>query len=88
MGKFNIKEAIEMLTETHRMEKVKWMKIWGGRWWPKVVAFNWLHLKRRILTWDNIQERRVMGLSRCWLCETSNETTSHLLDECPIAEAI
>ena len=29
-----------------------------------------------------------MGPSRCYLCETSNETINHLLDECPIAEAI
>ena len=71
------------------MEKeVKWRKIWGGRWWPKVVAFSWLLLKRCILTWDNIQAQGVMGSSRCFLCETSNETINHLPDECPIAEAI
>ena len=88
LGNFNIKEAIEMLNETHRMEEVKWRKIWGGRWWPKVVSFSWIFLKRHILTWDNIQAQGVMGSSRCCLCETSNETTSHLLDECPISEAI
>ena len=88
LAKFNIKEYIEILTETHRMEEVKWRKIWGGVWWPKVVAFNWIHLKRHILTWDNIQEWGVMGPLRCCLCETSNETTNHLLDKCPIEEAI
>ena len=30
-GNFNIKEAIELLTKTYRLEKeVKWRKIWGG----------------------------------------------------------
>ena len=88
LGNFNIKEAIEMLTETHRMEEVKWRKIWGGIWWPKVIAFSLLILKRCILTWDNIQARGFMDSSRCCLCETSNETINHLPDECPIAEAI
>ena len=30
LGNFNIKESIEILIESHRMEKeVKWRKIWG-----------------------------------------------------------
>ena len=77
-----------MLTETHRTEEVKWRKIWGRIWWPKVEDLNLLHLKRRILTWDNIQEWGVMGPSRCFLYETSNETINHLLDKCPIVETI
>ena len=56
VGNFNIKEEIGLLTETHTLEKDgKWIKIWGGRWWPKVAAFDFLLLRRRILTWDNIQ---------------------------------
>ena len=45
-GNFNIKEAIELFTKTYRLEKeVKWRKIWGGSWWPKVATFSWLLLK-------------------------------------------
>ena len=36
MGSFNIKEAMELPTETHRMEKeAKLRKIWGGTHGPK-----------------------------------------------------
>ena len=58
LGRFNTKESIGLLTETHRLEKeAKWRKFWGGKWWPKVAAFSWLILKCHILTWDNIQVR-------------------------------
>ena len=47
LGNFNIKEAIESLTETHMMEKeAKWRKIWGKKWWPKMAAFSWILLKQ------------------------------------------
>ena len=89
LGRFNIKDSISLLIETHRLEKeAKWRKMWGGRWWSKVATFNWLILKCHILTWDNIQVRGILGPSRCILCENNNETINHLLDECPIAEAI
>ena len=33
IGRFNIREAIGVLNETHRLEKKsKWRKIWGGNW--------------------------------------------------------
>ena len=69
LGRFNIREAIGLIAETHRLEKEgKWRKVWGGKWWPKVAAFSWLILKRRILTWDNIQVHGILGPSRCSLC--------------------
>ena len=56
VGNFNIKSTIGLLNETHRMEKEgKWRKLWGRRWWPKLADSSWLLLRRRILTWDNIQ---------------------------------
>ena len=51
IGNFNSKEALALMTESFNLEKeAKWEKIWGGGWWPKVAAFIWLVLKRRILT--------------------------------------
>ena len=77
------------MNENHRQEKEeKWTKIWRGNWWPKIAAFCWLVIKRRILTWDNIQKRGLAGPSRCSLCKKSNETINHLLDECSIASNI
>ena len=80
---------MELLTETHRMEKeAKWRKIWGGSWWPKVAVFIWLILKRSIFTWDNIHFGGILGPSRCCFCESSNETINHLPDLCPIVGSI
>ena len=46
LERFNIKEAIVVLNETHRMEKeAKWRKNWGGKWWPKIASFCWIILE-------------------------------------------
>jgi hypothetical protein len=59
-----------------------WDKIWSSPQWPKIKKFKWLVLHNRILTWENLRKRGFIGLSRCHLCQTKEETTNHLLDEC------
>jgi hypothetical protein len=59
-----------------------WDKLWNIPQWPKIKIFQWLILHNRILTWDNLRKRGFTGPSRCHLCQTQEETTNHLLDEC------
>eukprot|EP00253_Pinus_taeda_P021775 PITA_21775 len=40
----------------------------------------WLVQHRKILTWDNIRKRGILGPSRCQLCEAQEETMEHLLN--------
>eukprot|EP00253_Pinus_taeda_P003861 PITA_03861 len=37
---------------------------------------------RKILTWDNIRKRGILGPSRCQLCEMHEETMEHILNNC------
>eukprot|EP00253_Pinus_taeda_P017013 PITA_17013 len=40
----------------------------------------WLVHRKKILTWDNIRKRGVIGPSRCQLCEAQEETMEHILN--------
>eukprot|EP00253_Pinus_taeda_P033403 PITA_33403 len=73
-----IKERVEINPE--------WKTIWEGKWWPKIALFAWLVGKERILTWDNIQKRGLLGPSKCSLCNKENETQNHILNNCRYAE--
>lgn len=42
----------------------------------------WLVYHRKILTWDNIRKRGVLGPSRCLLYGEQEETMEHLLNSC------
>ena len=48
----------------------------------KIKLFMWLVHHRKILTWDNMHRRGVMGPSRCQLCEAQEETMEHILNSC------
>jgi len=48
----------------------------------KTKLFMWLVQHRKILTWDNIRKRGVLGPSRCQLYEAQEETMEHLLNNC------
>lgn len=45
-------------------------------------------MHKKILTWDNLRKKDFTGPSRCNLCEKSEETRSHLLNECPFSNNI
>eukprot|EP00253_Pinus_taeda_P030811 PITA_30811 len=42
----------------------------------------WLVHQKKILTWENIRKRGVLGPSRCQLCESQEEIMEHLLNNC------
>jgi len=48
----------------------------------KIKLFMWLVYHRKILTWDNIRKRGVLGPSRCPLCGKQEETMEYLLNYC------
>ena len=82
-GSFMVKEAYYLIGVQERMEvNPEWKIIWEGKWWPKIALFAWLVGKERILTWDNIQKRVLLGPSKCSLCNRENETQNHILNNC------
>ena len=85
-GMFTTKEAYRLLYQPEQPFKDQiWDQIWQPLIWPKVSIFLWLLSKQRILTWDSLQKRGFIGPSKCPNCNLQAETTTHLLDSCPLA---
>ena len=82
-GTFNLKEAklFQLGLASQAPDKV-WQRLWRHQGWMKIKLFMWLVQHRKILTWDNIRKRGVLGPSRCQLCEAQEETMEHLLNNC------
>eukprot|EP00253_Pinus_taeda_P028919 PITA_28919 len=82
-GNFNIKEEKGILLGLEAQAPVRiWQKLWRSKSWMKIKLFMWLVHHRKILTWDNIRKRGMLGPSRCQLCEAQEETMEHLLNSC------
>jgi len=82
-GTFNLKESKGILLELNPqvLDKI-WQKFWRYQGWMKIKIFMWSVYDRKILTWDNIRKRGVLGPSRCLLCGEQEETMEHLLNNC------
>jgi len=80
-GIFNIHEAKRITLNLDPCVSAKsWQKLWSHQGWMKIKLFMWLVHHKKILTWENIQKRGVMGPSRCPLCEAQEETMEHILN--------
>jgi len=65
-GTFNLKEAKCKLLEMDSLAPDRiWQNLWRHQGWMKIKLFMWLVYHKRILTWDNIRKRGVLGPSRC-----------------------
>jgi hypothetical protein len=42
----------------------------------------------KILTMDNLRNRHVIVMNRCYMCKRNGETVAHLLLHCEIASAL
>ena len=88
-GNFNIKEAKCLLLDPEpQAQNNTWQKLWKYKGWMKIKLFMWLVNHRKILTWDNLKKRGMLGPSRCHLCETQEETIEHLLNSCIFTDMI
>ena len=82
-GTFNLKEAKLILLDLNSQAPDKtWQNLWRHQGWMKIKLFMWLVQHKKILTWDNIRKRGVLGPSRCQLCEAQEEAMEHLLNNC------
>ena len=59
--------------------------IWRFKAPPRVVAFGWISLRRRILTLDNLRKRGKIIVNACPMCLEEEETVDHLLLSCKCA---
>eukprot|EP00253_Pinus_taeda_P030148 PITA_30148 len=80
-GIFNLMEAKGILLGLDSSVLGKtWQHLWKYQGWMKIKIFMWLVHHKKILTWDNIRKRGVLGPSRCQLCEELEETMEHILN--------
>ena len=88
-GQFNVKEAAELASgAAYFPSEKKWCSLWGLGHWPKITLFLWILMRGRIITWENLKRRGMVGPSMCVMCQKVEETTSHLLQECDWAAEI
>lgn len=82
-GAFNLKKEKIILLDvnTQALDKI-WLELWRQQGWMKIKLFIWLVQHRKILTWDKIRKRGVLGTSICQLCEAQEETMENLLNNC------
>ena len=57
-------------------------KVWHTESIPKVNSFIWILLHNKLLTAENLRKRGINGPSRCALCNSDEETISHLFLHC------
>ncbi|KAK9993090.1 hypothetical protein SO802_022793 [Lithocarpus litseifolius] len=66
-------------------DKGLWNKVWSLNTPPKVRNFIWRACSDILPTRVNLQRRKVQVDPKCGLCGQQDETTNHVLWECPFA---
>nr|CAD1844261.1 unnamed protein product [Ananas comosus var. bracteatus] len=80
-GRFTMKSTYSMLNDGG-LKDGRSSKIWRIRIPLKVKVFNWIVLKKRPLTANNLLKRGWIGNTVCVLCGTEEETIDHLFVQC------
>ena len=62
-----------------------WKKVWHPDSIPKVNSFTEILLHNNILTAENLRKRGILGPSRCALCNSVEETSSHIFLQCKVS---
>ncbi|XP_028184613.1 uncharacterized protein LOC114371346 [Glycine soja] len=83
-GIYSTKSAYTLLQEADRevLEDSASKIIWSLQIPPRATAFSWRLLKNRIPTKANLRRQVEMPSYNCPLCESEEETTSHVLFSC------
>lgn len=56
--------------------------LWKSGCPPRMIYFVWLLFNNRNLTWDNLIKRSWHGPSRCYICESDEESNLHIFFCC------
>lgn len=62
--------------------------IWTLKAPSRVIAFGWTVILGRILTMNNLQERKKILVNGCLMCLAEAETVNHLLLNCKVAQKL
>jgi hypothetical protein len=89
-GQVNAKQAYEVqCLDDHEVISNEWyLDLWNWKMPLRIKLFCWLMFENRILTWDNLSKRGLIGPSRCVLCGEREESLNHLMVECLFTKEI
>jgi hypothetical protein len=89
-GQVNAKQAYEVqLLEEEVADTPFWYSdLWQWQIPLKVKLFTWLVLEHKILTWENLVKRGIVGPSKCVLCGNKEENINHLFVDCDFSKEI
>ncbi|KAL2934263.1 hypothetical protein RDABS01_017382 [Bienertia sinuspersici] len=78
---YSIKKVYESLHP--RGNKIHWGKaVWCSSAVPKHQFMTWLAFRQRLLTRDRLKRMNLVEDQRCCLCNSEDETHSHLFFDC------
>jgi hypothetical protein len=65
-----------------------WKSVWRTKSPPRAAFFVWSATLGKILTLDNLRNRQVVVINRCFMCKKDGESVDHLLLHCEVAHAL
>lgn len=88
-GKFSIKSAIRIMRhETDTLDEACWDAVWRAPVQQRIRAFLWLSCHDRILGNLNRFKRHMTDATKCFICDAPEESTLHIIRECPAARMV
>lgn len=88
-GKFTIKSALSIMrNETDSTDDECWNVVWSAPIQQRVRAFLWLSCHDRLLGNLNRYRRHMTDTPKCYICNAEEESTLHILRDCPAAKLV
>lgn len=84
-GRFSVNKLYRKEVGFHQgIRLVRWRQVWTSQAPSKVKCFVWLVTKRACLTQEVLKKKEHQIVSRCFLCNETDETNNHLFLHCKI----
>ena len=88
-GKFSIKSALTIMRQEHDMvDDECWKLIWSAPVQQRIRAFLWIVCHDRLLGNAMRFKRRLTDDPKCFVCGAEEESTVHILRDCPLARMV
>lgn len=88
-GKFSIKSALQIIRkEVNGVEDDLWDLVWKAPAQQRVRAFLWLASHDRLMGNLNRYKRKLTNDPKCFICGGEDESTLHILRDCPAAKSV
>ena len=88
-GRFSIRSAVSIMRhESDVLDDDCWAAIWRAPLQQRIRAFLWVACHDRVLGNLNRFKRKMTSNPSCFICGTHEESTLHILRDCPHARMV